>query len=118
MAPDFGLTLKLTNLPLETTESDVRRYLREFPGMKDKYIKRVSQPCPYSRLAQGSLSSVVTLRNPDIAKRLCDHVKNDQRNFHAERAGSYSTVAIDSAFLDLTTLYSSTKGPGGKPTVE
>ncbi|KAH0544769.1 hypothetical protein FGG08_001136 [Glutinoglossum americanum] len=118
MAPDFGLTLKLTSLPLETTESDVRRYLREFPDMKDKYIKKVSEPCPYSRLAQGSLGSVVTLRNRGIAQKLYDHVRRDQRNFHAERGGGYSTVVIDSEFLDLTTLYSSTKGPGGKPTVD
>ncbi|KAH0553125.1 hypothetical protein GP486_006688, partial [Trichoglossum hirsutum] len=118
MAPDFGLTLKLTNLPLESTESDVRRYLQEFSGIKPKYIEKVSEPCLYSRLTPRSLSSVVTLRNVDIAKKLYADVVRERRNFHAERGGGYSTVAIDSEFLDFTTLYSSTKGPGGVPTVD
>ena len=120
MAPDLGLTLKLTHLPAETTESDVRRYLQRFPGMKNEYdcIKKVSEPCQYSHLAGGYLSSVVTLKTQKIAKRLYDSVTSKPGHFTAERGHGFSTPAIDSAFLDLTTLYYSTKGPGGVPTVE
>lgn len=117
MAPDFGLTLKLTNLPYGTKELDIRRHLREYPDMKDKYIKGVSEPCLYSSLTPDRLGALVTLKSVDIARKLYSKISETPKQFLAEEGG-HSMLDIDNDFLDLTTVYTSTKGPNGQPTVE
>ncbi|KAI9777255.1 MAG: hypothetical protein M1839_008985 [Geoglossum umbratile] len=118
MAPQVGLSFRLRNLPAGTTESDIRRYLGEFPGIQDKHIKKVSKPCPYSSLAPESFGSVITLQSQDTARVLCDNITVSQRPFLAERSHGHSIAVADTTFLDLTTLYCSANAPDGVPNVD
>jgi len=118
MAPDVGLSFRLMGLPAGATESDIRRYLREYPGIKDQYIKKVSKPCLYSSLVPGSLGSVITLQTLGIAKDLCNNITASRRPFLAEGSHGHSIAVADATFLDLTTLYCSANAPDGAPNVE
>lgn len=106
---DKSLMVRLSDLPLSSTRSDVVHWLSDRLG-QENIISRVA-PLTTSEPS----STVVTFSSVAVAeKALTIH----DRHFRAQASGGKTVIRIDNNFLGLSCLYSSTGAPDRNPTVD
>ena len=115
----IGQTLRLQNLPAETTERDIVNFFdaqfvesvsyldygldpEDYPEAAHPYIQRVG--IVYSSPNSGNQQATVTFWSRSVANRAKGFSNQGFRNSH----GDFSIVQIDDDFLGLTMIYSST----------
>lgn len=110
------LTLRVTGLPPNTQEKDVRDFFVERISRKygRQIVEVVGPICAQSN--RSTRSTTVSFSSPKTAQKAIS-LEETSRKFHAENGGS-ETITLDSSFRDLNTIHSSDNPNTGKPDIE
>ncbi|KAL9044596.1 MAG: hypothetical protein Q9214_002279 [Letrouitia sp. 1 TL-2023] len=111
----LSLTLRVTDLPSNTTENDVKSFFED--RIQRSHGKQVVEAVgPICSAANSTRSTTVSFCSHNAAQKALD-LKPSNRRLTAFDGGA-STLNLDDSFSDLTTIHYAANPETGKPDIE